>query len=110
MKLITPLGEITVHLNVLKHLVYQSLLESYGLVKMDDVNLINKYLGGEEKGIHIRDEEDGVYIDIYPVVSYGMKLDQIALNAQENISYKFQEMLDVEPIEINIHVLGLRLD
>jgi len=110
MNLNAPLGEIAVSHNVLKHLVYQSILESYGLVSMDDVNFISKYLGGEDKGIHIRDEEDGVYIDLFPVVSYGMKIDSVALNVQENISYKFEEMLGIRPRKINIHILGLKLD
>jgi len=110
MKIVNPLGEINVHINVLKHLVYQSLLECYGLVKMDDVNIISKYLGGEEKGIHIRDDEDGITIDVYPVISYGMKIDQVALNVQEYVSYKFDEMLGLKPVEINIHILGIKLD
>jgi len=110
MKISSPLGEITVHINVLKQLVYQSLLECYGLVKMDDVNIISKYLGGEEKGIHIRDDDQGVYIDVYPVISYGMKIDQVALNVQEYVNYKFEEMLSIKPAEINVHILGIKLD
>ncbi|HOO33339.1 MAG TPA: Asp23/Gls24 family envelope stress response protein [Thermotogota bacterium] len=110
MKIVNPLGEITININVLKHLVYQSLLECYGLVKMDDVNLISKYLGGEEKGIHLKDEEDGIYIDVYPVVSYGMKIDQVSLNVQQYVDYKFEDMLGIKPIEINVHVLGIKLD
>ncbi len=110
MKIVNPLGETNVHINVLKHLVYQSLLECYGLVKMDDVNIISKYLGGEEKGIHIRDDEEGIFIDVYPVISYGMKIDQVALNVQEYVNYKFEEMLGMKPAQINIHVLGIKLD
>jgi len=110
MKLITPLGEIIINTNVMKHLVYQSILESYGLVSMDDVNFISKYLGGEDKGIHIREEAGEVHIDLFPVVSYGMKIDQVAYNVQENIDYKFQEMLGIKPQRINVHVLGIKLD
>lgn len=110
MKIITPLGDIHISFNVIKSLIYQALIESYGLVRMDDVNIITKYLGGDDKGIRVREEEDGLSIDVFPVVSYGMKIDQIAFNAQENISYKLLEMLGVEPKEVNVHFLGIKID
>lgn len=110
MKMFNELGEITINMNVFKKIVYESLLESYGLVRMDDINILNKYLGGEDKGIHIREDDTGIYIDIFPVISYGMKIDQVSMNAQENISYNFREMLGISPKRINIHVLGIHID
>lgn len=109
MKIITPYGEIDIHMSVLKCLVYQALIESYGLVRMDDPNIINKYLAGDDKGIHIK-EDKGIFVDVFPVISYGMNIDQVSRNAQENIIYKFKEMLGVVPQNVNIHVQGIKVD
>ena len=110
MKIQNALGDIVIGVGVFKKIVFQSLLESYGLVKMDDVNILNKYLGGDDKGIHIREDDTGITVDVFPVISYGMKIDQVSLNAQENIQYNFQQMLGVVPRGINIHVLGIHIE
>jgi len=60
MKIQNALGDIVIGVGVFKKIVFQSLLESYGLVKMDDVNILNKYLGGDDKGIHIREDDTGI--------------------------------------------------
>jgi len=109
MKIITAYGEIEIYMNVLKCLVYEALTESYGLVRMDDPNIISKYLAGDDKGIHIKDDK-GIFVDVFPVVSYGMNIEQVAINAQENIIYKFKEMLGIEPQNVNIHVQGIKVD
>ncbi|HPE68778.1 MAG TPA: Asp23/Gls24 family envelope stress response protein [Thermotogota bacterium] len=110
MKLTTQLGEINIGLNVVKELVFQALLECYGLKRMDDPNIINKFFGGQQKGIHVREDEEGLFINVYPVASYGAKMDQVALNAQQGISYKVEQMLGMKPRRVNIHFLGIDVE
>ncbi|EUJ41846.1 Asp23/Gls24 family envelope stress response protein [Brochothrix campestris] len=48
-------------------------------------------------------------VDVYVVVTYGVKISEVARNIQENIKYNLGKQLNIEANEINVYVQGVRL-
>jgi uncharacterized alkaline shock family protein YloU len=71
---------------------------------------ISKNLFGKDplhKGIKVNQGEDGIVIDIYVVVEYGVKIPEVAWDVQENVKKEVETMTDAAVRAVNIHVQGV---
>lgn len=59
------------------------------------------------EGVRLGFEKDGIVIDIYMNVFFGVKVPDVAYKVQESIKNGVASMLDVKIKCINIHVLGV---
>ncbi|MBR0596623.1 Asp23/Gls24 family envelope stress response protein [Sinanaerobacter chloroacetimidivorans] len=70
----------------------------------------SKNIFGKEplyKGIKISQNEDGISVDIYVVVEYGVKIPAVAWDIQENVKKEVEQMTDAFVKAVNIHVQGV---
>ena len=90
-------------------------MECYGLVGMASrkqlkdgiTELIRKE--NLRRGVEVRQEEDGVHVDLYIIVSYGTKISEVAYNVQAKVKYVLQEMLGLQVGGVNVIVQGVRV-
>lgn len=62
------------------------------------------------KGIKVELGEEGISIDVYVVIQFGVSIPDVAKKIQDNISQALLNMTALEATEINIHVVGVQFD
>lgn len=59
------------------------------------------------KGVHLKTEEDGLIVDIYCYLNYGVSVPKIAVEMQEVVKQQVLYMTDLDLCEVNIHVVAV---
>lgn len=59
------------------------------------------------KGIKVNQSEDGISIDVFIIVEYGVKIPEVAWNIQENVKKEVEHITDAVVKAVNIHVQGV---
>lgn len=59
------------------------------------------------KGVKVELTEDGVIIDVYCMMNFGVSIPNVARKIQDNIRQALLNMTALEVDEVNIHVVGV---
>lgn len=108
-------GAIYIANKVIADIAGQAALECYGLVGMASRKQlkdgITELLGKENlsRGIEVRQDEKGLQIDLYIIVSYGTKISEVAHNIQSKVKYELSEMVGLQVDHVNVIVQGVRV-
>ncbi|WP_027407747.1 Asp23/Gls24 family envelope stress response protein [Anoxybacteroides tepidamans] len=62
------------------------------------------------KGVKVEVKEEGVVIDIYCLVQFGISIPSVAKKVQENVRQALFNMTGLETSEINVHIVGIQFD
>ncbi|MBB5325261.1 putative alkaline shock family protein YloU [Anoxybacillus tepidamans] len=62
------------------------------------------------KGVKVDLREEGVAIDIYCLIQFGVSIPSVAKKIQENVRQALFNMTGLETSEINVHVVGIQFD
>lgn len=62
------------------------------------------------KGVKVELKDDGIIIDLYVVLHYGVTIPEVAKKLQTTIRQSLKSMTALEIAEINIHVVGIQMD
>ena len=112
----TSLGQIKVSDNAIATLAGTTVNECYGVVGVISKNYIkdgySALLKKENysKGVVIKNSKLGLQIDIYVVVSYGVKVSEVVLTLQQQVKYTLEKTLNVDIDEVNVHVEGIAVN
>lgn len=107
-------GQIHISDNAISSLVGSNICESYGIVGVVSKNFVkdkyNDLLKKENyaKGIIISNKKNELFIDAYVILSYGVKISEVILEAQKRVKYIVEKTLNLDIKEINIHVEGIK--
>ncbi len=115
LKVVSSEGTVYISENVIAEIAGSAAMECYGLVGMASrkqlkdgiTELIRKE--NLRRGVEVRQEEDGVHVDLYIIVSYGTKISEVAYNVQAKVKYVLQEMLGLQVGGVNVIVQGVRV-
>ncbi|HBG16783.1 MAG TPA: Asp23/Gls24 family envelope stress response protein [Firmicutes bacterium] len=89
-------------------------LECFGLVGMSSRSLqdgIAEILLGKEnltKGIEVRIDNNRVILDLYVIIEYGTRINEVAHNVIENVKYAIESQLGLSVTKVNVNVMGVR--
>lgn len=115
MEISTQLGQIDVSTEVIATLAGGAALDCYGLVGMasrkqlkDGITELLKR-DNLSKGVIVREDEEGLHIDMYIIVSYGTKISEVAHNVQSKVKYTLDQTLGLAVSSVNIFVQGVRV-
>ncbi|SEK84030.1 Uncharacterized conserved protein YloU, alkaline shock protein (Asp23) family [Carnobacterium iners] len=114
-KIKTQFGVIDISNEVISTVVGGAATEIFGIVGMASKNQIrdnlNDILNKENysRGVIVRQEDDGVIVDVYIIVSYGTKISEVSRNVQEKVKYDLETMLDISAKAVNVYVQGVRV-
>lgn len=87
----------------------------YGIVGMASKNQIRDNLNdilkkeNYSRGVVVKQEENGVAVDVFIIVSYGTKISEVCRNVQEKVKYNLETMLGVSANAVNVYVQGVRV-
>lgn len=62
------------------------------------------------KGVKVELAEDGIKVDVYCVMNFGISIPQVAQQIQDNIRQTLLNMTVLVAEEINIHVVGVQFE
>jgi uncharacterized alkaline shock family protein YloU len=62
------------------------------------------------KGIRVELAEDGIKVDVYCLMKFGVSIPAVAQKVQDNIRQALLNMTALEVEEVNIHVVGVTFD
>lgn len=114
-KIKNKLGNIDITNDVIATVVGGAATEIFGIVGMASKNQIRDNLNeilkrdNYAKGVVVRQEDEGVAIDLYIIVSYGTKISEVCHNVQEKVKYNLKSMLGVTAHSVNVYVQGVKV-
>ena len=111
----TNYGSISVSEEAVASLAGGVITESYGVVGMASQNPlrdgVNQILNGDNfsKGVVVRQQDNGVVVDVHIIVGYGMKISEISKSVQARVKNDLNVMLGIVASEVNVTVQGVRM-
>ena len=108
-------GSISVSEEAVASLAGGVITESYGVVGMASKQILKdgwaELLKKENytKGVVVRNGKAGLEIDLYIVVSFGVKISEVVTEAQKKVKYMLEKSLSHEVAQVNVFVQGVRV-
>ena len=102
----TEYGNISISLD--------AITECYGVVGMSSQKVVRdgwaELLKKENyaRGVIVRQQEDGLILDLYIIALQGIKLSEVVQEAQKRVKYVLEKTLELKVVAVNICVQGVR--
>lgn len=109
-------GSIDISNEVIASVVGGKAVECYGIVGMASRQQVRdglaEILGHENyaKGIEVKENNGILDVDMYIIVSYGVKISEVAQNVQATVKYTLEHTLKLKVNSVNIFVQGVRFN
>jgi uncharacterized alkaline shock family protein YloU len=103
------LGRITIASEAIAQIVAETALECYGVVGMKG-SLRGRLARarGRPSGIEIRQNGDGVTVDLHVVVEYGLNLAEVASSVSNRVTYEVERLTGLPVRAVEVHVDDVR--
>ena len=62
------------------------------------------------KGVKSELSQDGLMIDVYCVVNYGVSIPKTAQKVQEHVRQTLENMTSLQTQEVNVHITGVQFE
>jgi len=111
----TTLGTINITDNAIAALAGGAVMESYGVVGMTSKQVIkdglNELLKKENysKGVIVRKGEQGIAVDLYIVVAYGISITTVVSEIQKKVKYTLEKALNMAVSSVNVYIQGIKV-
>ena len=111
----TKNGTVDIENDVIATIVGASTTEIFGVVGMTSKNAVKdnfKTLLRQEnyaKGVVISAHDNGVDVDIYVIVSFGVKISEVAKNVQERVKFNLENQLGITANSVNVIVQNVKV-
>lgn len=112
---VTNLGKLTVSEEAIASLAGGVVSECYGVVGMASQKIVKDGIAellkkdNYSKGIVVRTKETGYEIDLYIIISYGVKISEVVFEVQKKVKYMLEKTLEQDFTHINVYVQGVKV-
>ena len=92
-----------------------SATEIFGVVGMASKSAIRDnfqaLLGKENyaKGVVVKSTDAGITVDVYTVMSYGVKISEVSKNIQERVKFNLENQLGIKAETVNVYVQNIKV-
>jgi len=110
----TKLGQISISDDSIASLAGTTVNECYGVVGMVSKNYLkdgySALLKKENysKGIIIKNDKTGLNVDVFVILSYGVKISEVISGLQQRVKYALEQSLSMDINSVNVHIEGIR--
>lgn len=110
LKIENELGSIELQEDILKTLAGVATTECYGVVGMASQHIFRdglaEMLGQENyhRGIVMHVVEGVVHLDLYVVISYGVRMSEVVREIQKKVKYDLEASLKIEVGSVNVYI------
>jgi uncharacterized alkaline shock family protein YloU len=106
-------GSVSFADEVIAQIVGLTVLECYGVVGMAATSLsrgVARLLSRDRltQGVNVRREADGLAIDLYVVVEFGLNLAEVAANLRSRVKYQVEKLTELEVGSLQVHIQGVK--
>ena len=111
----TQHGNADIATDVIATVVGASTTEIFGVVGMTSKNAVKdnfrNILGQENysKGVVVTTTDNQTIIGVYVVVSYGVKISEVAKNIQKRIRFNLENQLGIVAAKVNVYVQNVKV-
>ncbi len=108
-----PWGRIEVFPSAVAAIAGHAALRCYGISGMAARGLRDGFaelLRREhvDKGVDVVPVDDGLVIDVFVIVQYGIRISEVAHNLQETVKFEVERSVNVPVLKVNVNVQGVR--
>lgn len=108
------LGSIDISTTAVVSIASRAINQCYGVVGMASKNLvygISSLLSRDNKrGIEVQINEDGILVDVYVIVEYGVRIRVVAESIQNTVKFHVEKSMGLPVSAVNVYIQGLRLN
>lgn len=111
----TAYGKIDISLDAIAQVAADALVNVFGVVGLGSYNAsisgnINKLLNKESfrEGVTVKKEKDKYSINLYVIVSFGVKVSEVVAEVQTQVGYYLSKAFDIKFNEVNVFVQGVK--
>jgi uncharacterized alkaline shock family protein YloU len=61
-----------------------------------------------DKGVDVVAADEGLIIDVFVIVQYGIRITEVAHNLQETVKFEVERSVNVSVVKVNVNVQGVR--
>ncbi|HEY0222774.1 Asp23/Gls24 family envelope stress response protein [Lactovum miscens] len=111
----TANGEVEISTEVIATVVGTSTTEIFGVVGMTSQNAVRdnvrQILGQDNysRGVVVNSDVEGTTIDVFVVISYGVKISEVARNIQERVCFNLENQLGLTNVKVNVNVESVKV-
>ena len=112
----TNLGNINISEDAIATLAGGIVAECYGVVGMASKKILKDGLAellkrdNYSKGIVVRKLEDKYELDLFIVISFGVKISEVVTEVQKKVKYELERSLDITFNAVNVYVQGIKIN
>lgn len=115
-KINTKDGQIELTDDVIATVVGSATTEIFGVVGMASKSAIKDnfqaLLGRDNyaKGVVIRtNDSGGIAVDVYTVMSYGVRISEVSKNIQERVKFNLENQLGITAETVNVYIQNIKV-
>ena len=126
----TEYGNINISLDAVASLAGGVVTECYGVVGMASQKFVKDGIAKKKKketleepmsfaellkkenyakGVVVRQGENGLELDLYIIVSHGIKISEVVHEAQKKVKYMMEKTLELKFSAVNVYVQGVKV-
>src|SRR5665811_958315 len=64
--------------------------------------------GNVDRGVEVVEVEDGLGVEIFVIVQYGIRISEVAHNLQQTVKFEVERSVNVPVAQVNVNVQGVR--
>jgi uncharacterized alkaline shock family protein YloU len=104
------LGRITVSKEAVAQIVGHVVAECYGVVGMSARGRVGRLLTRDRltQGVTVAGGDDGITIDVYVVVEYGLNLAEVAATIRSRVVYEVERLTGLRVAAVEVHIQDVR--
>jgi uncharacterized alkaline shock family protein YloU len=110
----TKLGKVEISPEVIEVITSLAAAEVEGVATMrgNFATGVAEKLGRKShgKGVKVDLGQDGISVDVYVVMNYGVAIPDVAKKIQDNIHQTLRTMTAIDLSAVNVHVVGIQLE
>lgn len=111
----TQFGNINISIDAIASLAGGVVTECYGVVGMASQKLVKDGIAellkkeNYSRGVVVRQKEEALELDLYIIVSYGVKISEVVNEVQKKVKYMLEKSLELDFNTINVYVQGVKV-
>ncbi len=111
----TSYGRVDISNDVVATVAGGAAIDCYGIIGMASKSQIRDGIAeilrreNFSRGVVVRQEHGNIHIDMYIIVSYGIKISEVSSNVQAKVKYVLNQTLGVSAKTVNIYIQGVRV-
>ena len=108
-------GNVDIATEVIATVVGASTTEIFGVVGMTCKSAVKDNVRSAlrqenySKGVVVTTADNETSIDVYVVISYGVKISEVAKNIQERVRFNLENQLGITASSVNVYVQNVKV-